>query len=435
VHAVQGNIDPIQIAEPEILFQETGGRREGLRPRRSTGYVSSSQNEDNAATSTKQGAESSTSKQKETLSEDEEDPDYEIEDSENDISEDDDDLEADNPDAEVKLDRKIARSVKKEIFNDGYSEDEDLWAPDSDDETSEKIRFKTFREEDLKCVKFKVGQVFESVDLVRRAIREYNCQNRWDIKMPVNDRQRIGEKCVGGDKEECTWYLWASYDSRTKCWQIKRYDGEHTCSKKWRIHAFTTNFLADKYLEAFRADQDMNMKSFSRMVQKEWNMTPSRSKLQRARRLAMTVIYGDEEGQYKLLWDYANEIRRSNPGSSFFLSLDENSRFRRAYMSLEASKRGFLQGCRPIIFIDGCFIKTRYRGQLLVALGIDPNDCIFPLAIAAVEVEDTPNWTWFLETLKKDLDIVNTTPWTIMSDKQKVMMLQCFLCQNISFSL
>jgi hypothetical protein len=77
-------------------------------------------------------------------------------------------------------------------------------------------------------------------------------------------------------------------------------------------------------LEAFRADQDMNMKSFSRIVQKDWNMKPSRSKLQRARRLAMRVIYGDEEGQYKLLWDYANEIRRSNPGSSFFVGLDDN---------------------------------------------------------------------------------------------------------------
>jgi hypothetical protein len=90
-------------------------------------------------------------------------------------------------------------------------------------------------------------------------------------------------------------------------------------------------------------------------------------------------------------------------------------------MCLDASKRGFLQGCRPVIFVDGCFIKTRYRGQLLTAVGMDPNDCIYPIAVAAVEVEDTTNWTWFLESLKHDLGIVNTHPWTIMSDKQKVI--------------
>jgi transposase-like protein len=71
------------------------------------------------------------------------------------------------------------------------------------------------------------------------------------------------------------------------------------------------------------------------------------------------------------------------------------------------------------MFVDGTFIKTRYRGQLLTAVGMDPNDCIFPIAVATVEVEDTASWTWFLETLKNDLGIANTEPWTIMSDKQK----------------
>jgi hypothetical protein len=61
-------------------------------------------------------------------------------------------------------------------------------------------------------------------------------------------------------------------------------------------------------------------KKISRVAQKEWNMTPHRSKVQMATRIAMKVIYGDEEGQYKLLWDYANEIRRSNPGSSLYVS-------------------------------------------------------------------------------------------------------------------
>jgi transposase-like protein len=56
---------------------------------------------------------------------------------------------------------------------------------------------------------------------------------------------------------------------------------------------------------------------------------------------------------------------------------------------------------------------------LLATVGMDPNECIFPLAVAVVEVDDTESWTWFLETLKNDLGIVNTQPWTVMSEKQK----------------
>jgi hypothetical protein len=88
--------------------------------------------------------------------------------------------------------------------------------------------------------------------------------------------------------------------------------------------------------------------------------------------------------------------------------------------SYDACKRGFLAGCRPFICLDGCHIKTRYKGQLLTAVGIDPNDCIYPIAFGLVEVECTSSWEWFLTNLKDDLNITNTAPWTIMSDKQKV---------------
>jgi hypothetical protein len=39
--------------------------------------------------------------------------------------------------------------------------------------------------------------------------------------------------------------------------------------------------------------------------------------------------------------------------------------------------------------------------------------------MAVVEVECYSSWKWFLTTLKDDLNIINTSPFTIMSDKQK----------------
>lgn len=77
-------------------------------------------------------------------------------------------------------------------------------------------------------------------------------------------------------------------------------------------------------------------------------------------------------------------------------------------------------GCRPIIFVATCHMKTRYKGQIFTAVDIYPNDCIYPIAMGWAEVGCTGSWEWFLTTLKDDLNITNTASCTIVSDKQKV---------------
>ncbi|KAL0299181.1 UNVERIFIED_CONTAM: hypothetical protein Sradi_6577900 [Sesamum radiatum] len=76
-------------------------------------------------------------------------------------------------------------------------------------------------------------------------------------------------------------------------------------------------------------------------------------------------------------------------------------------------------GCRPIICLDGCHLKSSVGGILLSAVGIDAKNCIYPFAYAVVEKDKKKSWLWFLEMLVQDLNITHSYGWTIMSDKQK----------------
>lgn len=72
--------------------------------------------------------------------------------------------------------------------------------------------------------------------------------------------------------------------------------------------------------------------------------------------------------QYHKLWNYAATVMETNPGSTVKLMIDkstenENGIFQRMYYCLYALKQGFLDGCRPIIGLDGCFLKSPFGGQ------------------------------------------------------------------------
>ncbi|XP_022852585.1 uncharacterized protein LOC111374185 [Olea europaea var. sylvestris] len=56
---------------------------------------------------------------------------------------------------------------------------------------------------------------------------------------------------------------------------------------------------------------------------------------------------------------------------------------------------------------------------MLVAVALDANDCIYPVAYALVERENATAWRWFIQHLGEDLWIVNSNEWIFMTDRQK----------------
>ena len=55
--------------------------------------------------------------------------------------------------------------------------------------------------------------------------------------------------------------------------------------------------------------------------------------------------------------------------------------------------------CRPVISIDGTHVYEKYDIKLLIAITIDGNGSILPLAFAIVANESIETWTLFLDHL------------------------------------
>ncbi|CAN1142448.1 hypothetical protein LINPERHAP2_LOCUS13091 [Linum perenne] len=142
-------------------------------------------------------------------------------------------------------------------------------------------------------------------------------------------------------------------------------------------------------------------------------------KAYRAKVIAMQLIHGDDEKQFAQLYNYKLELEATNPGSTIVI-VHQGLVFERIYICLDALKRGFKAGCRQVVCIDGCFLRGVPGWQLLSAVGIDANDCMYPIAWAVVESETQDTWEWFVALLGIDLEIRNNSSWTFMSDRQKV---------------
>lgn len=147
-------------------------------------------------------------------------------------------------------------------------------------------------------------------------------------------------------------------------------------------------------------------------------------KLTWALKKAKLAVEGSEKDQYGRLWDYLHELLRSNLGSIARMNViprpESPPLFQRVYICLEACKAGFKAGCRPLIGLDGCFLKGYYGGQLLSAVGQDANNQFYVIAYAVVDSETKDNWKWFLTLLQADLGDHLTYGWNFVSDQQKV---------------
>ncbi|CAL8082707.1 unnamed protein product [Prunus armeniaca] len=211
------------------------------------------------------------------------------------------------------------------------------------------------------------------------------------------------------DKQNPIYVAWKNPTDRSLV--VKYYNPNHNCVRVFQNTQASSKWLIEKFLPRIQSNPTMPPQSIVNAASSEFKVGISRMKAYRAKADALRMIEGSVAEQYAMLWDYCHELEDKNPGSTTKMQcefVDDEAVFKRLYICLEPLKKGFKMNCRSFIGLDACHLNGVYSGQLLTGVGIDPNNETWVLAYAVVEMETRESWTWFIDLLAKDVDIVNS---------------------------
>ncbi|XP_057535392.1 uncharacterized protein LOC130813573 [Amaranthus tricolor] len=329
------------------------------------------------------------------------------------------------------VDKEIDEENNRDIYvnDDELESDDDLGALNVNEEGI--VSCATFNPEvDFKGkINLSLGLKFPSIYVFRKALRYHAVECGYNYYYLHNGSSRITVYCYN----RCDCLKSKARIVNCVCGKDKRsYIPEHTCGHQHINNKVTALYLAEKYIEDWRENPNWDLRAFMKRVNREIGCEVKYCKCYMAKRIAKKMIVGDASEEYSRVWDYAEAIRRFNPGSTAIVKCigieTPPPLFQRMYICLPACKEGFVAGCRPIIGVDGAHLKGEFPGVLLTAVGKDGNNNIFPVAWAVVETENVETWTWFLNLLVEYLKSVSPSSscaragcedFTFMSDRQK----------------
>ncbi|MBA0734003.1 hypothetical protein Gogos_017957 [Gossypium gossypioides] len=116
-----------------------------------------------------------------------------------------------------------------------------------------------------------------------------------------------------------------------------------------------------KYFEATIGDHPkMKLREIQRRVASKMHVNVNMTRCRRAKKMVKDKLAGNFVHEFAMLWDYVDELRLNNPGSAIKMAVTRVTpksppHFKRFYVCFEALKRGWKEGCRPILGLDGCF--------------------------------------------------------------------------------
>ncbi|XP_070679818.1 uncharacterized protein [Malus domestica] len=227
---------------------------------------------------------------------------------------------------------------------------------------------------------FKDGARFINVVVMHSMINRYG-----DVHFSQNEKFKVDASC----KEGCPWFVKCGKMCNSNNMHIKKILDHHACGRLWMNRNMKQFWLTKHYLEKIQLNPTWHVESFMDTIKAEWKHGCSKMKAYRAMIAAIKIIEGKHVEQYTRLWDFAEEINKTNPGSTVKIKLDEGM-FQMMYVCLGACKEGFKHGCRPLIGLDGCHLKSQHGGNCWLLWGYVTPHPVFKIFFVLIDEPNGP---------------------------------------------
>ncbi|OVA07378.1 hypothetical protein BVC80_985g4 [Macleaya cordata] len=223
-----------------------------------------------------------------------------------------------------------------------------------------------------------VGQIFGGgAKEFRMKVLQYSIESGYGIKLSKNEPKRVTVVCSKKEQLGCLFKVHACRKfNLPHLFMIKELNLNHTCGagfRDTRRPPMSSRLVKCLMLKELMDNPSTKPKDIIKRFKTYYGVDLEYYFAYAGRNLAMTEIYGDAAKFYsKLVW-YTEALKKSNPGSHVVLEVDTKTRqFQRLFVAFKACIDGFNYFC-PMLYLDGTFLKGKFKGCLLAATGKNAN--------------------------------------------------------------
>uniref|UniRef100_A0A0D3DVU1 Uncharacterized protein n=1 Tax=Brassica oleracea var. oleracea TaxID=109376 RepID=A0A0D3DVU1_BRAOL len=205
-----------------------------------------------------------------------------------------------------------------------------------------------------------LGNTFSTTEEFKHTLLRYTLKTRRNIKLYRSTSLKLGAK---GEDSSCSWRVYCSYEKSKQKLMIKCYVNEHKCEITGHSKFLKCSTIAMLFAERLRLNPKITKHEIATEIQREYRMFVSVEAYGNAKTKVMKERKASHEEHFNKIWDYQAEIFRTNPGTTMDIetipgpTVRSKQRFFRLYVCFHAQKETWKTTCRPIIGLDGAFLK------------------------------------------------------------------------------